>query len=226
MKRAMNSAHPITYVSPLQWPMGWPRTASRVSSKFRIVSDRSVLDLEQTMRRSGMDARTMVVSTQIAVSSLGRPFMEDLRRRVADPGVAIFWSRKGVAHTMACDRYLTVAENIRAITLALEGLRAVERAGVTQVLDRAFAGFAQLPSSADGGATLPPRPKQPWWRVLGWDSDPLRTAMSHVLIRVSSEAMYKSRVLEVHPDQGGTHDQMVELNAALAEMRAALLTTT
>jgi hypothetical protein len=47
-----------------------------------------------------------------------------------------------------CDRYLTYTENIRAIALSLEALRAVDRFGVTRGHEQ-YSGFKQIEAARD-----------------------------------------------------------------------------
>lgn len=49
---------------------------------------------------------------------------------------------------MACDKWTSVGDNMRAIGLAVEALRQLKRCGASEILDRAFMGFAALPEQA------------------------------------------------------------------------------
>ena len=75
------------------------------------------------------------------------------------------------------------------------------------MLDRAFAGFTALP--APGG-------KRSWREVLGFPAaaSPDRDGI---------EIAYRSKAKAAHPDAGGSHDAMAELNRAredaLSEVR-------
>lgn len=63
---------------------------------------------------------------------------------------------------MAIDRYDRVADNLAAIAATLDAMRAIERHGGAEILNRAFTGFAALPDQASDA----------WWIVLGvpWDA--------------------------------------------------------
>jgi hypothetical protein len=58
-------------------------------------------------------------------------------------------------HVIACDQYKEVRWNINAIRLSLAAMRAIDRYGVTGILERVFKGFEQLPENAN--ATAPAR---------------------------------------------------------------------
>ncbi len=115
----------------------------------------------------------------------------------ADPGVAVYWQRPGESmRCMAVDRYTTVAGNLGAIAATLEAMRAIERHGGAQILDRAFTGFAALP---------PPAGKT-WRAVLGVPPDVLDLGRVRDLYRKLASAN--------HPDRGGDVCRMAEINAA------------
>jgi len=115
---------------------------------------------------------SVVLSTNIKLRQDGLPYAN--RLLPDDPGIAVYWTRKGRQEVMACDLWLRPWENMRAVGLAIEGLRAMQRSGATQILERAFSSFA-LP------AGIPPRP---WRSVFGFgpdeQADPggLRSALS------------------------------------------------
>jgi len=118
---------------------------------------------------------------------------------------------------MACDRWRTAAQNLRAIDMSLEALRGLDRWGASDMVERAFAGFAALPAG-DGDSPVPPM-KRTWREVfnaVGLES----------LTKCELLAMLKWRhremIKEAHPDAGGSHELAAELNAALAEAEQEL----
>jgi hypothetical protein len=193
---------------PLYWPEGWTRTSSyqRERSRYEVnfVKARDEV-LRQVKLMRGQD---VVVSTNIPLRRDGLPLANIAEPQ--DPGVAVYWneikytSGRSVRTTrvLACDKWQKVRDNLRAVGLTLDALRAIERAGASQVLERAFTGLTALP--ADAG-------KRPWRKVLGINTD-------HVSWDVV-EAAYKLLALQRHPDRGGTHDAMQELNRAREEAR-------
>lgn len=199
---------------PLYWPDGWTRTEkwkrqrSRYETHFVKARDVVVKQLKL------MGGRGPVISTNIPLRQDGLPLAN--MREPADPGVAVYWneskwpngSDKQVITTrvLACDKWVTVRENLRAIGLTIEALRSIDRAGASQVLDRAFMGMTALPASTG---------HRHWRDVLKLDGLPHAT-WEHV------EVAYKLLALERHPDRGGTNEQMVELNRARDEARQEL----
>ena len=66
---------------------------------------------------------------------------------IKEPGVAIYFQYEGNPISIACDKWLTPAENVRALSLTINSLRGVDRWGCSQMLQRVFTGFKALPYS-------------------------------------------------------------------------------
>jgi hypothetical protein len=195
---------------PLQWPEGWPRTKSyaRAHGKFSIrrgsnsmAQDLSVFDgVERVLlelSRFGIGRDDIVISTNIKTRLDGLPRSD--QRAPDDPGVAVYWeTRAGNRKVMAVDRYFKVADNLAAVAATLDAMRAIERHGGAQILDRAFTGFTALPSPAVACT---------WREIIGVPAS-IRDMPS---VRIA----YRRRASELHPDKGGSHAAMTELNLAL-----------
>jgi hypothetical protein len=193
---------------PLQWPEGWPRTKSYAAKdanfkrdgKRLSVSDGAERVLDE-LERMGIDRQDIVVSTNVRSRLDGLPRSGEPEPQ--DRGAAVYWeTRKGLRRVMAIDRYTRVADNLAAIAATLDSMRAIERHGGAQILDRAFTGFLALSA---------PDPKPSWRTVMEFPSDAGVTA-----------AMLKSRHRELsmkrHPDRpDGSNNAMAELNLAYAQ---------
>lgn len=148
----------MTEAFPLAWPPGWPRTPAgrRISSKFsKNLGFTEVGKLHAELRRLG--ATHVTISTNIPVRQDGLPYADYLRRRMDDPGVAVYFKLKGKPLSMARDRYWTPWENLHSLVLAIEAMRSIERHGGSTMMERAFDGFAALP------------PPDSCWKILGID---------------------------------------------------------
>jgi hypothetical protein len=98
--------------------------------------------------------------------------------------------------TFACDRWGRVKDNIQAVRKTIEALRGIERWGASDMIERAFTGFAALPDQTNGA----------WWAVLGVAPD----APAPLI-----EAAYKAKRSAAHPDKpGGSHDEFVRVTEA------------
>ena len=161
---------------PLAWPVGWKRMKApeRKDAQFQKVTTSyqgsvayrkgqwlTVADgLERVLdelRRMGVERDDVVISTNMELRLDGRPRSD--RKEPADPGAAIYWrtSSQAPMRCMAIDRYTTVADNLAALAATLEAMRAIERHGGAEILNRTFEGFKQLQAENEGPS---------WWGVL------------------------------------------------------------
>ena len=184
---------------PLHWPIGRPRTPSdkREWGRFKTTPEAATDGLFEELRRLG--AKLPILSTNVELRLDGMPYAS--RRPPDDPGVAVYFEYHGKQFTFACDRYDQVHKNIRAIGKTIENLRGIERWGTGDMLKQAFAGFIALPA---------PEAEKPWWEVLAVERD---------LDWTEVQAKHKRLALLNHPDRGGNHDRMAEINAALEKAK-------
>jgi len=181
----------MTQAFPLHWPDGWPRTdaSRRKDGPFKVPPTQAREEMMIELQRLG--ARDIVVSTDQPLNRDGSVSMA--RRSITDPGVAVYFKRKGLDLVLACDQYAMLHDNMRAIGKTAEAMRGIERWGASDLLDRAFTGFVSLPA-----------PEQ-WWQVLG---------VSREATRAEIDAAYRRLARDAHPDHGGTDADMARLNAA------------
>lgn len=186
---------------PLSWPAGWVRTplAERKRGRFRdygkpVEIRRASKRLADQMQRLG--ATEWVISSNMPLRMDGLPSVRSSDS--ADSGVAIYFKLRGKDRVLACDRYISVADNVTAIALHVGALRAMERYGVGS-LDQAFAGYAALPENT----------AKDWRSVFGFDE---RGAVSFTEV----EERFRELARGVHPDRGGSHEAMARLSEAKA----------
>lgn len=193
---------------PLQWPDGWKRTPGyeRKRAPYKTSDDAAIKHLLAELRRMG--AHTIVLSTNIAVKKDGLPYAQQAHA-TDDPGAAVWWSTTAFKdRVIACDKWDRVYDNIHALGLAIGAMRAIDRAGASQVMERAFTAFGALPPAAAAPVV------RPWWEVLGLPKEALSFA---TLVMI--EAQYRELAAKAHPDRGGSDAAMAELNRAREEAR-------
>ena len=215
---------------PLQWPDGWKRTPvpERKSAKFtkqrtehRTWKDyqgntqtstyrhSDALTIAQACQRVRDEIRAMtadddfVLNSDLEVRLDGMP--RSGQREPDDPGVVIYWRDSKIEgwpqRCMAIDRYDRVADNIAAIAATLQAMRAIERHGGAEILNRAFTGFAALEDQ-----------REPWWEVLQVRPDASREVI---------DANYKRRRSETHPDRpGGNAEEFQRVQRAYEQATA------
>ena len=191
---------------PLLWPQGRPRTPSHniTYSRFDVTPSQAQREMIEEINRLG--GRQIVISTDQRVKRDGTLYARDLNRTPDDPGVAVYFERKGERVCFCCDRYMRIWENMRAIGKTIEAMRGIERWGSTEMLDRAFTGFAALPA--------PSSENHPHW------SDVLGVSMTADAVTV--EQAYRKKAKTAHPDHGGSAEEMTVLNRAREEALEAI----
>ena len=210
---------------PLCWPDGWKRHPNRERARFgtkeRVQSTydpkkiwmrsknltvaASLGRISDSLARMGISEDSVIVSTNVPVRLDGLP--RSGTSEPSDPGAAAYWKQKGKQQCMAIDRYDRVADNLAAIAATLEALRAIERHGGGEILERAFRGFAALPA-----AIITARP---WRDVLNFkpESNPSMDAV---------EDKFRELAKKKHSDTGGSDEAMRELIQARIDARMEL----
>lgn len=142
---------------PLHWPSHLPRTPARDrrASAFKVAPQQAWRELLEEIAR--FDGQAVIISTNAPRRRDGRIYTDALDEKLEDPGVAVFFTWAGRRVVFACDTFLTIWENLRALHGTIDALRRIERNGAHQLFDRAFTGFAALPAPDS----------TPWWTVLG-----------------------------------------------------------
>jgi hypothetical protein len=189
------TAAPQAY--PLQWPEGWPRTwtGAQKAGPYRTELPGALKNLRAELRLLCGDAaaKTLVLSSNYTLGV----------ERPPDPGVVAYFTWEGEQVAIPCDRWATIAQNVQAIALTIEAMRAIERHGAKHMVKAMFRGFVALPAPAKG-----------WRQVLG---------VGPSASLDDAEAAYRAAARSAHPDRGGTDERMAALNAAIAEARRELV---
>jgi hypothetical protein len=204
---------------PLEtWP-GKP-TPKRRESTFR-ASYLNTLDLLEE-ELSKLKAKEILIQAFFTRDQLRNDSWPKTAAQPRDVGVILsFDSPKGPL-SFPCDTFNTFDCNLRAIALALQALRAVDRYGVTQGNEQ-YKGWARLPAPAD----QPFRTKEEAAAFLVSQANPDMTdragfvasaVMSHQPAR---DGAYKAAAKRLHPDtNGGSHEMFVRLQAAMKMLEA------
>lgn len=132
----------VTDRFPLVWPDHIPRTPwqNRVSGNFQVTPDKATQDLLKEVRLArGTD---LIISTNVPIRRDGLPYAT--AKEPADPGVAVYFTRKGKMICIPCDSFDRVWKNIRAVGLSIADMRGPEARGCAVLTDQAFTGFLAL----------------------------------------------------------------------------------
>lgn len=171
---------------PLQWPAGWPRTepGRREHSKFKQDVNSALRFLKREVQLLG--ATNLVLSSNYTLG-VDAP---------KDPGVVAYFVYNKSPVAIPCDRWLKLCDNIYAIALTIEAMRGMERWGAKHMIEAMFTGFKRLEAKTGGIS---------WWEVLGVPSTATASQITEA---------YRDKARICHPDKGGSHEAMTNLNAA------------
>jgi hypothetical protein len=180
---------------PLHFPTRQPRTPThkRNRAQFQVTFAKARDELLAELQRLG--ATGIIISTNIELRQDGLPYAN--RREPDDSGVAVYFDLKKKPHVLACDKWDKTKDNVRAIGLHVAAMRGMERWGVGSV-EQAFMGYQCLPE-------YDPNREKEWWEILGVSEFASVDEIRQAFIDEAKSA---------HPDKGGTHDRMTELNRA------------
>lgn len=201
---------------PLTWPEGWKRTpagarkpgqfgkaVTRGTNSWRSRENLTVHEavgrVLGELERMGVGRDDVIISTMLRTRMDGLPRSD--QKRPEDPGAAVYFEDCGRRRCIAVDRYTTVEDNLAAIAATLDAMRAIERHGGAEILERAFTGFTALP--APGAA-------RPWWQVLGFNA---ADRPDNAQITAAYRRLRSAR----HPDKGGSAAAFDEVERAYRE---------
>ncbi len=180
---------------PLHWPFDYPRSAQTKSSRFKntLAGARDFVIAE--IKR--LKAKDPIISTNIPLKQNGDMYADWQSRKITDHGVAVYFTLNNSQVCLCCDTYKTIWENMYAIGRTIEGLRQIDRDGVSDFLNRAFTGFPAIPERVPG---------KNCWDILGiGQTKDINTI----------EKRYRALAKEKHPDTGGSLEAFQELSEAL-----------
>lgn len=206
----------------------WPEKAAeeRRASPFR-ANWTSTIDLLESELYS-LSARNIVLQTMHSP--------EDIRldgklrgdsRAPSHPGVILTCERfegwdeeskqsRYTALRFPCDTFVQWKDNVRAIALALEALRKIDRYGVRT--GSQYAGFKALPA---GDVTVDMTPELAATfiaRAAGMGTVPA-IANSIIQTPVFAETVYRTAAKSLHPDKGGNPEDFKTLESAMRLVR-------
>jgi len=193
------------------WPVPPTAPHSRKYSQFKADwhSTCSLLDREL----EHLKTTTAVLQLKVNASDISTHGTLKANVSPREPGVILAFDSKHGQKQFPCDTYVEWRHNVRAIALALEALRAVDRYGVTRRGEQ-YTGWARIEEPTRTG-DIPMTPdlalnvatRLAGWGSITFDGKPAANVL---------EAIFREAEKRTHPDRGGNKQDFVELQKARA----------
>lgn len=210
-------------------PLGkWPETATEERRKAPFKASWS-----DTLQLLSFELKQLEAQ-RISLQTMHSP--DDVRldgklrgdsRAPTHPGVVLTFEREGwdekagqskfESMRLPCDTFTYWKDNVRAIALALEALRKIDRYGVRSGAQ--YAGFKALPAGDSGFEMSPELAADFVAKSAGMGSVP---AVANSILQnvVFGESVYKTAAKLLHPDKGGNPEEFKKLEAAWRLVKA------
>jgi len=200
----------------------WPgdREKTRQRARFDSSYAQTLTLLADELRR--LAARQVVIQAGFSSSDIRNDgWPRSNAKKPVDPGVILSFQSKHGPLSYPCDRFNEWQDNLRAIALSLQALRAVDRYGVTRRAEQ-YRGWTQLPPPP------PPKPafggfrsKQAAAEWLCWAADSIFSASTFVRSKDERDKAIRIAQRRLHPDVGGNHEDFVKIEHAKRILEAS-----
>jgi hypothetical protein len=192
-----------------KWPGQKHAPRNRKKAPFGVTYAKLLDDLERELKH--LNARDIIIQAYLTREQIRNDGWPRSSERPSEPGIILsFMNREKEEISFPCDTYVNWDSNLRAVSLTLTALRAIDRCGVTQHAEQ-YKGWAKLPPAPEKTSIddaiqflllhsgIYPR-----------DSDTLKDA-------------YRAAARKLHPDnaQTGSNGQFVMLERACRALKEA-----
>jgi hypothetical protein len=192
---------------PLQWPLNRPRSSYPVRSLFKYAHRASIGQVrDEVLRELKLyRAKDIVLSTNLKLRSDGLPL--SAQRQPNDAGVALYFTdRHGRRICFACDKWVSIEENIYSIAKTIGAIRGIGRWGMQEAVDAAFSGFQALPAPA---AKMSVTEAIDFLSRYGERGDDEIADNAQIF-----KEAYRNAAMKLHPDRGGSASDFNRLEEA------------
>lgn len=202
----------IRFVSVSQWPGKPTPSRDREQSRFRAPYNDTLDLLDRELFQ--LSARNVVIQAYLETREIRNDGWPYSKAQPSQPGVILSFEKlnedtgRYEEVSFPCDRFNQWEDNLRAIALALEALRKVDRYGITQHGEQ-YKGWTRLPPPSNGSHAEPEMTRE----------DAIDFIAKYAGVRSSSVAQewqqwYRIAARKLHPDSGGSHEDFVRLQKA------------
>lgn len=185
----------------------WPgeQTKFRRSSPFKAPWDRTLQLLKSELGQ--LSAKAVVLELAFREVDIRADGSGPKARAVArHPGVILSFTGKHGPLRIACDRFVSWQDNLRAIGLGLHDLRRLDRYGIVRRGEQ-YSGWRQIPAAAGNGVLS----REEAARVL---ADLSSFSVSWILAGEGWRDAYRQAALRTHPDHGGRNEDFLRVQSA------------
>lgn len=167
-------------------------------------------------------AKDIVIQIDTALSDIRNDGWPRSTAKVNSHGVVLTFASSHGPLSYRCNTYIGWEQNLRAIAMTLERLRAIERYGAVKG-GQQYRGWSQLPPGSNGNG---PIQAGEWanveqaakflWITAGWPEEQLEAVQFRRAVTDAKilDGVYRDAAKEAHPDKGGTNDLMSKVNRA------------
>lgn len=200
----------------------WPgdREKTRQRARFDSSYAQTLTLLADELRR--LQARQVVIQAGFSAFDIRNDgWPRSNAKKPVDPGVILSFQSKHGPLSYPCDRFNDWQDNLRAIALSLQALRAVDRYGVTRRAEQ-YRGWTQLP---------PPPPRRQQFSgfshpqaAADWLAQAAGYIVSTATLRLDKgerEKAIRAAQRRLHPDAGGSHEEFVKIEFAKRILEAS-----
>lgn len=174
-----------------QWPGEMRSDRRRSTFKATFSKTLDLLDREL----SYLEVTSLVIEAGFSESDIRLDGWPRSHARPAHPGVVLSFESKFGPLRYPCDTFDDWHDNLRAVGLALEALRKVDRYGVTKRAEQ-YTGWRQLPSGDGDNGVFRTRQDAAQFIASFCDADPLAVETD----RETARTAYLVAAKRVHPD--------------------------
>lgn len=197
----------------------WPgeSTKYRERSRFDTAWKKTLQLLARELDHIRKPGEIPVLEIAVGESDLRLDGYPRASARPEHPGVILNIESKWGPLRYPCDTFDDWQDNVRAIALALEALRKVDRYGVTKRGEQ-YAGWKALPPAGGSSHTMGAKAASD---ILARTAGMNGKAADRILASsVEAKAAYRKAVRVAHPDAGGSVSAFQRLEAARSALKA------